>query len=649
MKNQMLEKVIHKNTCIVIVSCLLVGAPAEKVEQNGHTREWLGLSPATLLIFLKDSTKMVSSLRLPDGNCLRQSTGVASPAQPRVRTAGLSLHAKQGVVHPEKFRAASLNVGTLTGKSNEVVETLSRRGIDLCCVQETRLKCDTGDNQTRVITGKDTKYKLYFCGNNRGLGGVGILLAEKWLNNVFKVERFSDRIMLLKLVIGKVVLSFLSLYAPQVGLPLADKIKFYDQLQAICTTIPCTDVLFCIGDWNGHVGAAACGYENVHGGHGYGERNTEGERILEFATANDLLVGNTRFIKRETHLITYQSGDLSTQVDYVLYRKSFRKEVTNVKVIPGEECASQHRLLVCDLRVQLSPQKERKFTPRLRTWKLRDPATACRFQEAFRVKIASAAECRETPAVETAWSNLKTPLLEAATEVCGLTSNHRWKKVTWWWNDRVDKAIKKKRACFKTHNALRKQGNSPEAIDAKAEYNKAKRAAKREVWLARSEAEAETFKNLDPQGNDIYRLARQMDRTNQDIVGEKCVRNDAGELALTDADKMKAWVEHLSRLLNVEFDWPRGSLPEVAPTVGPPPPVTADKILAALRKMKPGKAAGPSGITAEMLKSTGPEGVELIRQLGELVLGGDAIPKEWEERFILNLYKGKSNALDRGN
>ena len=43
--------------------------------------------------------------------------------------------------------------------------------------------------------------------NKFGLSGVGILLAEKWLNNVLKVERFADRIMLLKLVIGKAVLT----------------------------------------------------------------------------------------------------------------------------------------------------------------------------------------------------------------------------------------------------------------------------------------------------------------------------------------------------------------------------------------------------------------------------------------------------------
>lgn len=41
-----------------------------------------------------------------------------------------------------------------------------------------------------------------------------------------------------------------------------------------------------------------------------------------------------------------------------------------------------------------------------------------------------------------------------------------------------------------------------------------------------------------------------MDCSNRDVVGEPCVRNDAGALALTDEEKMAAWVEHYSQLLN---------------------------------------------------------------------------------------------------
>ena len=45
-------------------------------------------------------------------------------------------------------------------------------------------------------------------------------------------------------------------------------------------------------------------------------------------------------------------------------------------------------------------------------------------------------------------------------------------------------------------------------------------------------AEREIFSNIAPNDTGIFKLAKQMDTTNQDVVGEKCERNDAGELSL---------------------------------------------------------------------------------------------------------------------
>ena len=60
-------------------------------------------------------------------------------------------------------------------------------------------------------------------------------------------------------------------------------------------------------------------------------------------------------------------------------------------------------------------------------------------------------------------------------------------------------------------------------------------------------------------------------------------------------------------------------LPDVAPVEGPPPPVTKDLIRKALGKMKCIKAAGPSGINAEMLKAAGEVGIELLTELTEVI------------------------------
>ena len=62
------------------------------------------------------------------------------------------------------------------------------------------------------------------------------------------------------------------------------------------------------GDLNGQVGTN--GRESTsHGNTGLGERNEEGDRIVEFANTLDLVVANTWFRKTRNHLITFKSGN----------------------------------------------------------------------------------------------------------------------------------------------------------------------------------------------------------------------------------------------------------------------------------------------------------------------------------------------------
>ena len=46
-----------------------------------------------------------------------------------------------------------------------------------------------------------------------------------------------------------------------------------------------------------------------------------------------------------------------------------------------------------------------------------------------------------------------------------------------------------------------------------------------------------------------------MRKENVDVVGNKPVKNDAGEMSMSEEAKQNAWAEHYKRLLNVEFDW----------------------------------------------------------------------------------------------
>ena len=59
--------------------------------------------------------------------------------------------------------------------------------------------------------------------------------------------------------------------------------------------------------------------------------------------------------------------------------------------------------------------------------------------------------------------------------------------------------------------------------------------------------------------------------------------------------------------------------------------------------------AGPSGIVPEMLKASGDTGARLVVDLANDMVRNGVIPSDWEDSFIINIYKGKGDALERGN
>ena len=86
-----------------------------------------------------------------------------------------------------------------------------------------------------------------------------------------------------------------------------------------------------------------------------------------------------------------------------------------------------------------------------------------------------------------------------------------------------------------------------------------------------------------------------------------------------------------------------------SPVEGPSEPITSEMITKAINKMASGKAAGPSGIVAEMLKPLGEAGIAEVHDLVEDIISEGCIRTDWQENFIVNLYKGKGDALNRGN
>ncbi|XP_059389804.1 craniofacial development protein 2-like [Carassius carassius] len=203
-----------------------------------------------------------------------------------------------------RIRLATLNIGTLTGRSRELADTLKTRRIDIACIQETKWK---GSKARDIGEG----YKLIYDGVTSSRNGVGVVVCQQLRDSIVEVENISDRLISIKIVSGPTTLRVISCYAPQVGCTEQEKDEFWETLGAHLQIITTDEHILVGGDLNGHVGEDRGGYDQVHGGQGLGTRNDEGARILDCAEAHDLVVVNT-----------FTSGGHRTQIDYWMIRRA---------------------------------------------------------------------------------------------------------------------------------------------------------------------------------------------------------------------------------------------------------------------------------------------------------------------------------------
>ena len=311
-----------------------------------------------------------------------------------------------------RLRVVSWNVGTMTGKAMEIADVLRRRKVDITCVQEVKLK---GSKARNVGHG----YNFFYHGDTSNRNGVGIILREERTNDILEISRISDRIILLKLACPntKEVTTIISAYAPQQGLPELEKDQFYEQLETVTRQ---AETVIIGGDLNGHVGMG--GRESTsHGNTGLGERNEEGDRVVEFANTFDLVIANTWFTKTRSHLITFKSGNSESQIDYILTNRRSLKDIINCKTIPGEAVVSQHRLVVMDLRTrtQKKRQYQRVNEVKIKWWRLKDHAVA----DDYANDVIDIMEYCEQPE----WTIFSETVKEKGSEHCGVTTGGKSK------------------------------------------------------------------------------------------------------------------------------------------------------------------------------------------------------------------------------
>jgi hypothetical protein len=201
------------------------------------------------------------------------------------------------------------------------------------------------------------------------------------------------------------------------------------------------------------------------------------------------------------------------------------------------------------------------------------------------------------------WMGMATCIRKMASEEFGVTKGgKREAKETWWWNEKVQKAIKEKKECFRRMH-LDRSANNVER------YKVAKKTAKRTVSEARSQMYDGLYQRLGTKERekDIYRMAKSRERKMRDIIQVKCIKDETERLLTKDEDIKNRWWKYFDKLFNedsgsssIELDISLDDLNRKFVYR-----IQESEFKDALKRMKGGKAIGPNEIPIETWRSLG--------------------------------------------
>ncbi|XP_063533678.1 uncharacterized protein LOC134743977 [Cydia strobilella] len=528
-----------------------------------------------------------------------------------------------------KIRLATWNLGSLTGRSQELSKVLHKRRINICCLQETKWK----GSKSKDI---GNEYQLIYHGCDNKRNGVAIVLDKHFKTRILSITRKSDRLISIKLALdNQQSTNIISAYAPQTGCTEAEKTEFWEDLDEVINSIPSNEYKVIGADLNGHVGAKSTAYGMAHGGFGIGEANKQGEEILDFATRHSLTLINTNFQKKEEHLITYKSAGRTSQIDFIIADRNVKNKFKDCKVIPGEPLTTQHRLLVAVYTLPKPIKTIVDRTPRTK-WKDLDGPKGELLKTYVRGYIEADVEARYNTA-EDMWSKFEVQCRAKAAETLGISKGPMGNgKDPSWWNNKVKETLNNKKTLFK-------KWQSSQLNEDKDQYTEAKKLAKKCVAQEIAHHNLNFYNSLEnaKTADEVLKIAKNRNRATLDIKVNKYIKSKDQTILTDNTQIRERWVEYYEQLLNEEF--PNQDPVPCKPTHGPIPEVDIAEVKQAVTKMKNRKATGPDEIPADLWKALGPIAAVWLTKLFNIILATKCIPESWRQSYILPFYKNKGD------
>lgn len=547
------------------------------------------------------------------------------------------------ILSPHKiYKIGTWNIRTLyqAGKLENVAREMLRYNLEILGLAEVRWD-NSGEH--KLLSGQKLLYSGVPTQDQAHTHGVGLLLSKAAQKSLISWIPHGHRLLeaTFKTKNKKIKLKVIYGYAPTNDASDENKDQFYDQLDNIISRNKSSkDITLFLGDLNAKVGTCNVGIEHVMGKEGLGTKNDNGDRLIDFCTRQELVIGGTLFPHKDIHKTTWISPDERTknQIDHICINKKFRNSLLDVKVRRGADANTDHYLVTANLQLKLKAVEKPKQTRiKFDTKKLTNDQIRADFTLTLRNRFLALQEAADDESnVNDDWNKIKTAINNTSSEILG----HQKIEAKPWISDESITLIEERRKIKeKILNAsdIEKILLNHEYKEYNKQIKKSVRRDKRRFTenLANEAEEAMKQNNL----KDVYQITKKLTGKAKKNTSNH-IKDKDGHIIDNDDGTEARWVEHFSSLLNRQAPTNPADIPPAetnldincnAPTI--------EEIKSAIKSLKNNKAAGPDDITAEVLKADVNLFAEILHPLIYKIWTKETFPDDWKNGFITILAK----------
>jgi hypothetical protein len=532
-----------------------------------------------------------------------------------------------------------------------VAEELKRFRISIAALQETRF------DGAGILHEAASGYTFFWSGCDAATiprrHGVAFAIRDDICSSLQSQPlAVNSRLIVMELPMrGKVTscTSIICAYAPTLDSDDEVKQRFYVDLDRLLSKVPKRNKIVLLGDLNARVGTSTLGWEKVIGSNGMGNRNSNGDLLLELCAKHELCITNTIFRQSNTRKGTWMHPRSKHHhiLDYAIVRQRDLRDVCSTRVMRSANCSTDHHMLRCKLRFSVKRKRHVPADPMriLDTQSLRSPDVNAAFVEAIRVSC-----------IDNDPSDVVIDELKAFKEmVCGaaqLSLQKRTKRSKDWFIDvhgEILHLLSAKNAAHQTalHHPSELHRNQFRRLRGYAQTEI--RRLKNQWWSSKAE-QLQSFIDRNDYASFFGGLKQVYGPT---IRGQTTLLDTNGTTLLVDSRAvMQRWHSHFSELLNrpssADIAW-FSQLPQEPPILILDDPPTLVEVGIAIKQIHAGRAPGSDEIRPELFHALGIHGLQRLHNLFLLVWDAGSVPQEWKDARLVTIFKNKGSRTDPGN